>query len=125
MGALNLLHHSRLELHRAKTINPAINVVVFLAGAGIDVEADAAHLRAGLQRLLRALYLKGLGDGDRVAVGKRIAHGVDDGRFGSFRGRGIGSVDGELVRALGTDDERRHLVGVLGGTFGAGWQRCG
>ena len=43
---LNLLHHRRLELHRAETINPAINVVIFLAGAGVEVQADAAHLGA-------------------------------------------------------------------------------
>ena len=44
--SLDLLHHRRLELHRAETINLAIDVVVFLAGAGIDIEADAPHLRA-------------------------------------------------------------------------------
>lgn len=75
--------------------------MVFLAGAGIDVEADTTHLRASLEWLLNALDLKGFGDGDRVAVGKRIAHGVDDGRFASFRGRGFGSVGGELMRAQG------------------------
>lgn len=124
--SLDLLHHSRFELHRAKSINPAINVVIFLAGAGVEVQADAAHLGAGLQWLLRALDLEGFGDGDRIAVGKRIAYGVDDGRLGSFRGRVAGSsVGGELVRALGADDERRHLVGVLGGAFGAGRQSCG
>lgn len=44
--SLDFLHHRRLELHRAETINLAIDVVVFLAGAGIDIEADAPHLRA-------------------------------------------------------------------------------
>lgn len=123
--SLDLLHHSRFELHRAKSINLAVNVVIFLAGAGVEVQADAAHLRAGLERLLRALDLKGFGDGDRIAVGKRIAHGVDDGRLGSFRGRVAGSsVGGELVRAFGADNQRRHLVGVLGGALGARWQSC-
>lgn len=55
--SLDLFRHSRLELHRAKAINLTIDVVVFLAGAGVEVQVDAAHLGAGLQRLLCALDL--------------------------------------------------------------------
>lgn len=47
MGDLNLLHHSRLELHRTKTINPAIDVVVFLTGAGIKVKAENSCAHSG------------------------------------------------------------------------------
>ena len=78
MGPLNLLHHSRLELHRAEAVNLAVDIVVFLPGPGIKIEANAAHLGAGLERLRGALDLEGSGDGDGVAVGKRIAHRVHD-----------------------------------------------
>ncbi len=38
--------------------------MVFLTRSSIKVQTDAADLSAGLQRLLRALDLEGIGDGD-------------------------------------------------------------
>ena len=125
MDALNLLDHGRLELHRAEAVNLAVDVVVLLAGAGVKVEANAAHLGAGLERLRGTLDLEGGGDGDGVAVGKRIAHRVHDDGVSPLRHWVTGGVGGELMSALWAHNERRHLVGVLGGTFGAGRQCCG
>lgn len=63
----SLFDKFRLQLHRAKTFDFAIDVMV-----AID-EANILYLRADLYRVGRALDLQVLDNGDGIAVLKNIA----------------------------------------------------
>ena len=120
---LRLLYDSWLQRHRAETIDLAIDVVVFRARPGIEIEPNIAHLCARFQRLLSAFDLHCLGNCDGVTVGKLIAHAVLN--HGAERRRGLFmrfSAWVPLVCTLGADEHGWEFVGEFTGALGASWQ---
>ena len=67
-----LLHEFGLELHRAETVDLAVDVMIAFA------QTDVLDLRADLEHGRSALHLEALDDRDAVAVGKERAVGVLD-----------------------------------------------
>ena len=110
--ALDLLHNARFELHRAESVDLAIDVMV----SDAINEANIAHLGPNLDRSGTALHLEVLDDADRVTVVQDIADSVLDHRFDSLCLRLVHP----FVSALWTHQQRTHLVGVFAGAGRAG-----
>jgi len=81
----SLAHKFRLQVHGAKTVDLARDVVSVTAVN----KADAFYLRADLQRTRRALDLEVLDDRDRVTVFQDVSVGVKNHKLPGILGRGL------------------------------------
>jgi hypothetical protein len=109
--ALSLLHKLRLELHRAKAVNLAVDVMV-----AID-QADVFDLGTDLDDRGRAFDLQVFHQSHGVTVLQHVAVGVFPDTLGGFGGSAVGGVP--FMGAHGADQKAAVFVGQVRAALGA------
>ena len=110
---LDLFDELGLELHRADSIDFAVNIVI---GSGID--PDVFHLGSDFQGGGGSFYLEVFGELHGVSALEFVSVSVPQDL--GFR-VGSGFFSRPFVPAIGAGKERAAFVGVFGLTLGAIW----